>query len=247
MIFSLFKRKKSQAEYASPLTVDMHSHLLPGIDDGAADFDQSIALIQRLVDLGYKKLVMTPHVMGDFYKNTPEIILDKLDKLSDIVKNLGLEIELGAAAEYYLDESFMQRLQNQEQLLTFGDRYVLFETSFMNPSPYTDLAVFQLQSLGYRPVLAHPERYTYFFDNYKKLLELHEKGVLLQVNLNSLVGYYSKPSKLMAEKLIAERKVSFLGTDCHGERHLQVLKDVQGTEYYRKALGLDLLNHSLLA
>jgi tyrosine-protein phosphatase YwqE len=247
MIFSLFKRKKSQADYASPLTADMHSHLLPGIDDGAADFDQSIALIQRMVDLGYKKLIMTPHVMGDFYKNTPEIIFDKLDKLSDIVKNVGLEIELGAAAEYYLDESFMERLQKQEQLLTFGDRYVLFETSFMNPSPYTDSAVFQMQSLGYRPVLAHPERYTYFFDNPQKLFELHEKGVLLQVNLNSLVGYYSKPSKLLAEKLIAERRVSFLGSDCHGERHLHALKEVQATDSYRKALGLELLNHSLLA
>ncbi len=247
MIFSLFKRKKNSTEYVSPLTVDMHSHLLPGIDDGSADFDQSIALIQKFVELGYKKLIMTPHVMGDFYKNTPEIIVDKLDKLTDIVKNLGLPIELGAAAEYYLDESFMERLDKQEKLLSFGDQYVLFETSFMNSSPYIDTAVFQLQSLGYKPVLAHPERYTYFFENTTKLYELQERGVHLQVNLNSLAGYYSKPSKLIAEKLIADRKVSFLGSDCHGERHLAVLQQVKATEYYKKALSLDLLNHTLLA
>jgi tyrosine-protein phosphatase YwqE len=246
-MISIFKKKSVSYGEIMPLSVDMHSHLLPGIDDGAKTFEESVALIKQFIDMGYKKLIMTPHIMGDFYRNTPEIILNKLDSLTDIVKQTGLEIELEAAAEYYLDEFFIDKLNRQEQLLSFGNRYVLFETAFMSPSPHLNHAIFKLQSLGYKPVLAHPERYVYLFDNYyKTVAELREKGVYIQINQNSLSGYYSKQSKLIAEKLIDEKMVDFIGSDCHGERHLQALKQTRQQGYYYKAISHNILNNSLL-
>ena len=244
-MISLFKRKTESYGSIMPLNVDMHSHLLPGIDDGTETYEQSVEIIKQFIQLGYKKLIMTPHIMGDFYRNTPEIILDKLDKLSDLVRQLGLDIELEAAAEYYLDESFIERLERGEQLLSFGKKYVLFETSYMNSSPHINQAVFMMQAQGYKPVLAHPERYVYLFENQDKLFELHEKGVLFQVNISSLAGYYSKPSKVLAEKLIDNKMVHFMGTDCHGNRHLKPIKEARDIGYYHKALKLDLLNNTL--
>jgi protein-tyrosine phosphatase len=245
-MLSLFKRKIESYGSIVPLTADMHSHLLPGIDDGVQTYDDSIAIIRQMIKLGYKKLIITPHIMADFFKNTPEIILDKLDKLKDIVQELRLDIELEAAAEYYLDEEFVKKVEKHEALLAFGHKkYILFETSYMNSSPYLNQIVFLLQSQGYQPVLAHPERYVYLFDNFSKLEELHRKGLLFQVNLNSLSGYYSKASKLLAEKLIDRKMVSFLGTDCHGEKHMKALNEARKTAYYQKAMQLDLLNHGL--
>jgi tyrosine-protein phosphatase YwqE len=245
MLF-LFKKKKNFQEYTSTLQVDMHSHLLPAIDDGAKDFENSISLIKSFVEMGYKKLITTPHIMSDFYRNTPEVILDKLDKLNDIVKNLQINIDISAAAEYYLDEGLVEKLEKKEPLLSFGkEKYLLFETSYMNASPHFDYAVFLMQSQGYRPVLAHPERYVYLFDSLEKPKKWYDKGVLLQININSLNGYYSTSAKYLAEKLIDNKMVNFLGSDCHNERHIQHIKNTYNQSYYQKALKLDLLNYSL--
>jgi protein-tyrosine phosphatase len=246
-VFSLFKRKETPHKVVNSITVDMHSHLLPAIDDGVQSYEQSINIIKDFVALGYKKIITTPHIMGDFYRNTPEIIMDKLDTLNDIIKELQLPITIEAAAEYYLDESFMEKLKNKEKLLSFGDKkYVLFETSYLNPSPFINQAIFMMQTQGYKPVLAHPERYMYLFESQEKMFEWHEKGCLLQVNMTSLIGYYSRPSKMIAEKLVDNKMVNFLGTDCHNEKHFAAVKDTFKCSYFQKALKLDLLNNSLL-
>ena len=224
----------------------MHSHLLPGIDDGVENYEEAVEVIRKLMAAGYKKLITTPHIMGDFYKNTPEIIYDKLDKLRDIAATMGLDVELDAAAEYYLDEWFVRKLKTDEPLMSFGKKkYVLFETSYMNASPYFDLVVFSLKSKGYTPVLAHPERYVYLFDKPEKLRQMYDTGVLFQININALSGYYSRASQKIAEKLIDNNMLAFLGTDCHGRRHLKHLEKARKTEAYKRALHADLLNNSL--
>ncbi|TAF32901.1 MAG: capsular biosynthesis protein [Cytophagales bacterium] len=247
-MLSLFKRKFKLYGNILPVSVDMHSHLLPGIDDGCKTFDESVELIKKFIKLGYKKLIVTPHIMGGFFPNTPEIIYQKLDQLRDIVSELGLDIQLEAAAEYYLDEHFMKLLQQPEPLMSFGkEKYVLFETSYMNASPYLDAAIFELQSKGYKPVMAHPERYVYLFEDHNLLYDLVEKGVHLQVNANSLAGYYSKPAQKIAQTLIIDKVVSFLGSDCHGQRHFDSLLKARETDYYYRALQHGLLNNSLLS
>jgi tyrosine-protein phosphatase YwqE len=244
-IQSLFGKEVAQVDSLSTLGVDMHSHILPGIDDGAATVEQSLELVRTMKELGYRKLIMTPHIMSDFYRNTPEIIRERLQVLQQAVQEAGIEMELACAAEHYLDEAFLQKLEDGEELLTFGDRYLLFETSFLNEPLNLREAIFRMQSLGYKPVLAHPERYTYFYGKFEDLVALREQGVLLQPNLNSLTGYYSPGARMMVEKLIDGGYVDFLGTDTHSMKHTANLQKVLCSKYLIKALELPLLNNQL--
>ncbi len=237
----------SNVDASSPdILIDMHSHVLSGLDDGAESIEDSLVLLKELESLGYKKLITTPHIMGDFFKNTPETIFPKLEELKKAAKENGIKIELEAAAEYYLDEWFMERLKNNEKLLTFGDNYLLFELSYINQSAFVNEAIFMLKSMGYKPVLAHPERYIFWHGSAWILEEIHKKGVILQVNINSLVGYYSKGAQKMAEELIDKGIVEMLGSDCHGIRHLDALKAARKTKHYKKVLP-NIINNSLLS
>lgn len=227
----------------------MHSHVLPGLDDGAETLEHSLELLRQLQDFGYRKLILTPHIMGDFYRNTPEGIGGALAALRTAAAAAGITgLELDCAAEYYLDESFGRRLDQQEPLLTFGGerQLVLFETSYINEPFNLHESVFNMQAAGYQPVLAHPERYTYLYGRFEELERLREQGVMLQVNLNSLAGYYSAGAKRVAEKLIDGGLVDLLGTDTHHSKHLHTLRTkTLTTPYLAKALALPLLNNTL--
>jgi len=230
-----------------PILTDMHSHVLPGLDDGAEDIEQSLVLLRELQRLGYHKLVMTPHIMGDFYKNTPDGIREKLQALKNAAREANIVMELDCAAEYYLDEWFIERIRSGTEILTFGGdrKLMLFETSYINRAINFKEAVFIMQTAGYKPVLAHPERYTYLYSNFNELHEMRNLGVLLQLNINSLSGYYSQAAKKFAEQMIDEKLVDLAGTDTHNPKHLRALERSQATTYYQKLLNLPLLNNSL--
>ncbi|MDB5258142.1 MAG: capsular polysaccharide biosynthesis protein [Chitinophagaceae bacterium] len=246
-IFSDLFNKKAQVVVPG-LKVDMHSHLLPGIDDGVEDLEQSLQTIKDLVALGYETLITTPHVMGGVYNNDAALIIKKRDEVRAYAAEKGIKINLEASAEYFLDEVFMDMLKNDKsKLLPFGGNHILMETSFMYPSPYLDEAIFLLQASGFKPILAHPERYIYLHDDWDRYCELHDKGLLFQLNLSSCTGYYSPMVRKIARKLIDTGRVDFIGTDCHGERHISVLQKAVKEEYYKKAMALPLLNNSLVS
>lgn len=225
----LFGKKERLLEPAdiSRLKVDLHSHLIPDIDDGSQTIEDSMDMIRRLHEMGYRKVITTPHVMSDFYKNTPEIILNGLDLLKGAIKAEKLDMEIEASAEYYLDDMFEDLLERDE-ILPFGGakKYLLFELPFVGEPANMSRAIFNMQLKGYRPILAHPERYGYWERDFDKYDELHDKGVLLQLNLNSLSGYYGPEAKRASKYLIEKGMVSFLGTDCHRMDHLDVYSKI---------------------
>ena len=229
----------------SLLQNDVHSHLIPGIDDGARSMDETIAMLAKFESLGYKKVITTPHIMGDHFKNTPEIILGGLKQVQETAKQLGLKIEIQAAAEYYLDDSLMTRLKNKEKLLTFGSNYLLYEFSmFSKPERVSELH-FQFLTQGYKPVLAHFERYPYFHGSVKQAEKWREDGVLIQLNLNSLTGHYGPEIKTQAERMVDAQVVDFVGSDCHRIEHLMLLEKNLIRSYFHKLEKLPLLNQSL--
>ncbi len=183
--------------------------------------------------------------MTEFYKNTPEIISEGLIKLQSELQKQGIKIEIEAAAEYYLDEIFLEKVENGNQLLTFGDHYVLIETSFINKPHMLLEALFSLEMKGYRPILAHPERYVYLHQDPKLLDSLIEREVMFQINLLSLTGYYSKEVRQAVEKIIDREAVKFVGTDCHNGQYLDTLENLSGCKYYPKLKALNLLNSRL--
>lgn len=223
----------------------MHSHLLPGIDDGSDALENSAQLIRQFQQLGYRKLITTPHIMHDLYRNTPAIIHSKLDELRTYLREQQIDMSIDAAAEYYLDEGLMALLNQPEPLLTFGDKYVLFETNFMTEPYNLREFIFVATTQRYRLVLAHPERYIYMQNNLDKAEDLLNRGVLFQINLASLTGYYSKAAQQMAFKLIDRGWVHFAGSDCHHAQHLRLLEETRSLKYFKKLLALPLLNNSL--
>ena len=238
-------RKKNKA-VADNLSVDIHSHLLPGLDDGVDSFEQAIEIIKGFEALGYKKLITTPHIMPDFYRNSETDIRKKLEELKIHIREEGIDVEVLPAAEYYLDESLLAKVQDENyELLTFGNNYLLFETAFMNEPFYLKEFVFAAKARGINPVMAHPERYAYMHTNPELIDDLLDRGVLLQVNINSFTGYYSKDVKKSAEKLIDKGTVHFLGSDCHNMKHFNTLQKARTEKYYLRALELPLINHNL--
>ena len=244
--FDLFKKRKEVFEPfdLSRFKVDIHSHLIPGIDDGSQTMDQTIAMLAKFQELGYKKVITTPHVMSDSFPNTSENILAGLEDVRAEIKKVGLTIEIEAAAEYYFDETFVAKIKAKD-LLTFGDNYVLLEFAFHSPPQYIDQMFFELQSRGYRPVVAHFERYMYFLGKIEKAIEWRQKGINIQININSLFGHYGPDIKRQAERLIDAGEFDFIGTDCHRIEHLMLLEDSLTSPYIHK-IGNYLLKNTIL-
>ncbi|HEY8511204.1 MAG TPA: CpsB/CapC family capsule biosynthesis tyrosine phosphatase [Cyclobacteriaceae bacterium] len=237
--------KKKRRAPGDALITDMHSHLLPGLDDGVKTLEDAEAVVRVFQQLGYRKLITTPHVMQDHYRNTPQTILSGLDQLRNHLKKQNIEMEVAAAAEYYLDEAFMRRLESGNPLLTFGNSYLLFETNFISEPLNLNEFIFAATTRGYTPVLAHPERYLYLQDNISRIEDLANRGVLFQVNLGSLAGFYNKGVQNMAGKLVDMKLVHFLGSDCHHLQHAEAIAKASKSRYFEKALNLDLINHDL--
>lgn len=227
-LFSIFKKSsKEEPVDLGILRSDMHSHFIPGIDDGARTMKDTIELLKSMEDMGYKKVITTPHVMSDFFRNTTAIITTGLEQVRQAAKAEGIEMEIEAAAEYYFDYDLENKIKN-ERLLTFGPDYLLFEVSYMNAPDNLDAFIFQLQTSGYRPVLAHPERYPFWFTkNLENFEKLKDKGVLFQLNINALTGHYSIATKKVAEQMIDRGWYEFLGSDCHHMGHIEMMKKVR--------------------
>lgn len=223
-MISLFRKKSKERPDLSGIVTDMHSHIIPGIDDGSPDVDTSIELVRGLLDLGYQKFIATPHILWDIYKNTKQTIAPAHAALSDAIKEQDIKTSVKFAAEYFLDYHIDELLEERKPLLTLKDNWVLVEFSFVSAPLDLKDKLFALQMAGYQPVLAHPERYSYLIRNKELYDELREAGFLFQVNLLSLTGYYGKPALELANHLLKNKYIDLLGTDLHHERHLRALQ-----------------------
>ena len=220
-MFSIFRRKyPSSPVNFSGLKTDMHSHLLPGIDDGAPDTSHSGQLKKGLEDLGYQQFITTPHVMWDIYKNTSTGIDGALKSLQQENHHPNIR----AAAEYFMDDHFNDMMEKGEPLRCIDGKRVLVEFSFVAPPLDLKEQLFKLQIKGYEPILAHPERYAYFSGNKSIYDDFKSMGCLFQVNLLSFTGYYGKVPQELAAWLVSKNYIDFAGTDLHHDRHLEALR-----------------------
>lgn len=228
-MFSFFKKKQ---EYVSPqkdwsfISTDIHSHVMYGIDDGAKTVEDTINLVKAMYNQGFRKMVVTPHVSQDIYPNTKEKILEKLAEVRKIIAEQEMDMEIDAAAEYMIDEQFIKLTESDEKLLTLYDNKVLVEMSFMYETPYLYNALFTMQTRGYQPVLAHPERYNFYHHQLEKYDELKQKGCLFQLNTIAFSGYYGEGIKRTAEYLFEKKMYDYCGSDVHHLKHTDALNSV---------------------
>lgn len=217
----------------STLGVDMHSHVLPGIDDGAQTLEESVILVQAMMNLGIKKIIATPHIMVDYYRNTPETIGDALKLLKTQLHKQYIEIEIEAAGEHLLDEGF-EVLLEEGRVMPMCDSSLLFEMSFIDVHPNLIPLVQKMKDMGYKPILAHPERYPYF--TVEKCKNIKSLGCDLQMNTISLTGYYGSKTKIMAEAMVDQNLVDYISSDMHHLKHAAALERSLKTIYLEKLL-----------
>ena len=243
-MFGFLKKNRSViiSPGSFPVTTDIHSHILPGIDDGSPDIDTSLQLIKGMYALGIRKCIATPHIIGDLYRNSKDTITPALEKTRSACANAGIEMELSAAAEYMLDDYFMELLQQKQPLLTLHKNFVLTEFSYTMRPHNIDEMVFNIITGGYQPVLAHPERYFYFHGDLKEYHELKELGFHLQVNLLSLTGYYGKDVAKAAKYILDKGLADLVGTDLHHERHLAALGKPENLAIFNRYIGTKVYN-----
>lgn len=220
---ALFRKTTPLTSYAF-LSNDMHSHILPGIDDGAQDVTTSMELIEGLAELGFTGFCATPHVIADRYPNTPASIKGALERAQAELRKRNVNVTLTAAAEYLVDQDFANLLAGRK-MQTIGQDHLLIEMPFIAPAPRIEDHIFNIQVAGLRPIMAHPERYRYWNERLAEWDRIHKLGCELQVNLLSLFGHYGKEAKKQAFKLIEADLVAYLGTDIHRVEQLKILKN----------------------
>lgn len=255
MIFPFLEKQKTRFPFLNKqkdktrgpvLKVDLHSHLIPGIDDGAQCMEDSLTLLRGMEAMGYEKVITTPHIMIDAYRNTPKIIKEGLHALREAAKAEGIQVEIEAGAEYYLDEGFYDHLHSGE-VMSIGNKYLLFETSYISKPLQIEEMIFEISVAGYIPLMAHPERYRYVTDPKKEYERFKELGVLLQVDLNSFSGYYGKSAKKNVDFLSKHGMIDFMGSDMHHTRHMEALSDVFMLDAYSDAFTHNtILNNELI-
>ena len=223
-MFFFFKNRPVLKDLIPSNFVDIHSHLLPGIDDGARTFKDTLQLILSLKNIGVSQFITTPHTMYQVWDNSRESILTLLAETKLELEKNDLIIPFNAASEYLMDDQFVKLFQTGE-LLTLKDNYVLVEMSYLSAPIQLYTILFDLQVAGYIPVLAHPERYTFYHNNFQEYEKLKRVGCLFQLNLLAIVGYYGNPIAKIAEQLLQKGMYDFVGTDVHHDKHIAFFEE----------------------
>lgn len=215
-----FSKKKPTLKDLIPQNhIDIHSHLLPGIDDGAKNFSETLELTKSLQSFGISQIITTPHVIQNIWDNDSHKINQKASETIINLQNSQINIPFTAAAEYLMDNSFAKLFQS-EKLLTLKDNYVLVEMSYINPPMQLYSILFDLKVAGYIPVLAHPERYLFYHKNLSEYNKLKNAGCLFQLNLLATTGYYGAEITKTADYLLQKGMYDFVGSDTHHNKHI---------------------------
>lgn len=233
-MFNIFKRSKTPTE-PQPLffSTDIHCHILPGIDDGSPDAATSVSLISRMQSWGLGRIIASPHVTDITFPNTPESAGAARETLKKALGEAGIDIALENSAEYRIDDLFARELE-AERLMTLPNNYILIENPFVREPGNLDSLIFDLQVRGLRPILAHPERYSYYYNSPARYEALHNAGTMFQINLLSLAGAYGKSERKIAEMLIERNLVDFVGTDLHNAAHADAIDRYLASSDYIK-------------
>jgi len=235
-----FGSKKLPVNLGAELLVEIHNHVLPGLDDGARNMQEALQMLFFWVEMGYQKVIATPH-HSSYYPTRDEEIEDRLAQLRYQAQEQEMPVQVTAAAEYLLERDLLGK---EKKFRYFGPkRYLLIEFGFSFLPVGWETALYELQRQGYTIIIAHPERYPYATK--ETLRGWYERGLFLQINLLSLSGYYGRMEMQKAEYLLEKGWVHFVGSDMHGPQQIELVREALQKKLLRKRLG-NLLNPTLL-
>lgn len=236
-MFGLFKKKNKECAKLFYST-DVHCHILPGVDHGAKTVEDSLELLRVQQEMGIKRVILTSHVTAETFENTPETLRPAFQLLKKAVEETeDLNVELFLSAEYRMDEFWNKQYEQNNQIAMPGN-YILLENSFQQELLGLNELMFDLKVKGYKPILAHPERYGYYAVRKQRLEQLHNMGIKFQVNLLSLAGYFGNHCRETALWIAKNGMADMLGSDMHGMEHADVIRDFIGSKAWRKLVPL---------
>lgn len=236
-MISIFKKKQYLTDLIPTNFVDIHSHILPGIDDGAKTVEDSEFLLENMIAFEFSKIITSPHTIENIWNNTPESITKALALTKEKLPVLTEKVSLKAASEYILEDHFVSLFEGRK-LLTIKDNFVLVEMSYINPPIQLFDYLFQMQVAGYIPVLAHPERYVFYHKDFSNYAKLKKAGCYFQMNLLSATGYYGKEVAKIADELLKKNMIDFVGSDFHHKHHVASFTNtviIKEVDYLKKA------------
>lgn len=227
--------------------IDIHSHILPGIDDGAKDLATAVEMAQLYLDNGFHHVVATPHWLDDVNKNPAADSRQAITSLQQELARRKMPLQLHHGGEFFISLDILAALKKGTGVSLANSRYVLVEFPMRDCSAFIETAVFQLLVKGYVPIIAHPERYSYVIDDPNLVYQWIEKGALIQLNMPSLMGMYGKKAEKTAEILLRHQMVHFLGTDAHSPRRrspnvqpaLSIAKKLIGADRVEKLMVMN--------
>lgn len=226
-MFSFFKQKPTLTSLIPEESIDIHSHILPGLDDGSKSIEETQLLLDHLQKIGFSRCIATPHTLPEVWENSAKGITDKFSETKSQLSESASTMLVHAASEYMINDAFLERLHS-EPLLTLKDNKVLIEMSYLNPPLALKEIIFEIQIKGYQPILAHPERYLFYHNQLKMFETLKKMEVQFQLNLLSTVGYYGSSVAKIADFLLKENHIDFVGTDVHHIRHIRAFENKIG-------------------
>lgn len=234
-MFHFFQKKKFVVDSLENF-IDIHNHILPGIDDGAKTVEDSVKLIKGFSEMGIKKFVATPHIMHNYYPNDRDTILTAHGKLQNKLLSEDMkDVSLDVAAEHMIDANF-DHLLEREKVMPLRNNYLLIEMSYLQPPINFDEAIMNIAAHRYFPILAHPERYAFIHQDSSKYQKYKNSGILFQMNLLSLGQFYGKDVQKKAYKLLQNGLIDYVASDVHNLQQLQRIKELQLSDNLMKLL-----------
>lgn len=231
MFGKLFKRSKEQVKLF--YNTDVHCHILPGVDHGSQSMEQSLEMLRAEAEMGINRVILTSHVTAITFENTRETLTDAFMKLKDAVTDEGMDMELFLSAEYRMDEYFDKEYA-ADHLIPMPGNHILLENSFQQELMNLDELLFDMQVKGYRTILAHPERYTYYSRRRKRYEQLHNAGARFQVNILSFTGYFGEEARDSALWFAHNGMIDYLGSDMHNVKHAHIIMDYINSKEWKK-------------
>ena len=241
-MFSFFRKNIYLVDLIEGIT-DFHNHILPGIDDGAKNVEESIQLINEFKNIGINKFVATPHVIGEYYPNNPNTISKAYKSIEE---HLDSDVKMNYAAEYMMDQYFIESIEKQE-ILPVTKNMVLVEMSYFQPPINLKEILFKLQNNSFSPILAHPERYAYWHSkDLRKYKSVKSRGCKFQLNMLSLSDHYGIGIQKIAYQLLENNMIDFISSDAHKISHIEKIKKIKIPNKYRQLLDMVIVNNKEL-
>ena len=227
----IFGSKKEQVKLF--YNTDFHCHILPGVDHGSRSIEQSLDMLRAEQEMGISRVILTSHVTAVTFENTRETLMDAFLKLKDAVTDAGLEMDLYLSAEYRMDEYFDKEYA-ADHLIPMPGNHILLENSFQQELMNLNDLLFDMQVKGYKTILAHPERYTYYSRRRKRYEELHNAGARFQINILSFTGYFGEEARESALWFAKNGMIDYLGSDMHNVKHAHIIMDYLNSKEWKK-------------